>query len=461
MSAALLPLIDWSVVERYDRPTPRYTSYPPATALQPGPGAVDLAEALAEGNRFRRPLSLYVHLPFCRKACYFCGCNRITTGLGDRVVEPYLDALEQELDRVRPHVAAGRAVAQLQLGGGSPSYLSLPQMARLREMLERRFHFAAEAECGIEINPEGVSSDYIRGVRQLGFNRISFGVQDIDPLVQAAINRVQPLAQLQATMAAIREADFASCNLDLVYGLPYQTRESFAETLRAVIALDPDRIALFSFAYLPDQLPLQRRFPAESLPDGRTKLALLRLAIEQLTAAGYEFIGMDHFAKPTDELAQAQRCGTLHRNFQGYTTTRADDLLGFGVSAISMLPDLYLQNHKGLKDYYRAIAAGELPIERGLRFGDDDTRIRRAVVMALMCRFRLDPAELEQRFGIQFERYFRAEQPALRQLALDGLIREEGRMLRVTPLGRLLLRNVAHVFDAHSGCTAGRFSRAI
>jgi oxygen-independent coproporphyrinogen-3 oxidase len=338
---------DSQLLRKYDRPLPRYTSYPPATELSADFEEVNFRAALAVSNYRKTPLSLYCHIPFCETACYFCGCNTIITRQ-KQIADPYLDYLTLDIERIAELIAKNRRVDQLHWGGGTPNYLSTAQIERLWNSLTQNFTLAEDAEISIEVNPRYLDPSYVRFLRQVGFNRISFGIQDFDEKVQTAINRVQPESLLFNVMDWMRAETFESVNVDLIYGLPYQSLETFRETVRKTIRLDPDRVAVFNFAYIPQLKPAQKHLAQEAFPDPAEKLAILQMAIEELTSNGYVYIGMDHFAKPNDELAIAQRQGDLHRNFQGYTTKPESDLLGFGVTSISMLNDVYTQNHKGL-----------------------------------------------------------------------------------------------------------------
>lgn len=448
-----LPRIQFNstVLNKYNQPLPRYTSYPPATELTPKFEQQEFQAAIAVGNYKNAPLSLYCHIPFCETPCYFCGCNTLITQRKE-VVDPYLGYLVRQVQQVASLVSRDRRVQQLHWGGGTPNYLNLSQVEFLWNQLNQQFHFDAAAEISIEINPRYVDSAYIWELRQLEFNRISFGIQDFNSQVQAAVNRVQPEAMLFNVMEWIREAGFDSVNVDLIYGLPFQTSETFQETVQKTLWLDPDRVAVFNFAYVPWLKPVQKRMPAAAMPNAAEKLKILQQTIEQLTQGGYGFIGMDHFAKPTDELAIAQQAGQLHRNFQGYTTKPESDLLGFGMTSISMLQDVYCQNHKRLKDFYGAIEANQFPIERGVRLSQDDL-IRRTVIMELMCQFRLSAQDLETKynlgFDLDFNDYFAQELPYLDALESDGLIHRWSDGIEVTPIGRLLIRNIAAVFDVY------------
>ncbi|TBR56720.1 oxygen-independent coproporphyrinogen III oxidase [Westiellopsis prolifica IICB1] len=455
---------DADLLRKYDQPVPRYTSYPPATELTEDFEQVDFRAAIAIGNYKKTPLSLYCHIPFCESACYFCGCNTVITQQ-KAVAERYLDYLCRNIQQVAALIDSDRIVQQLHWGGGTPNYLSLAQVETLWNTLSNHFQFDENAEISIEVNPRSLDRDYLFFLKDLGFNRISFGIQDFNSQVQEAVNRIQPEAMLFQVMDWVRDAGFSSVNVDLIYGLPYQTLETFRSTVRKTIQLDPDRIAVFNFAYVPWLKPVQRRIPQEALPLASEKLDILRMTIEELSTNDYVFIGMDHFAKPNDELAIAQRNGQLHRNFQGYTTKPESDLFGFGMTSISMLHDVYVQNHKHLKSYYRAIDSDELPIEKGVKLHRDDI-IRRTVIMELMCQFQLSPDEIEEKYHLNFDydfaEYFSNERLQLRLLEADGLIRLSPNHIEVTPIGRLLIRNIAAVFDRYlRGHTISGFSKAI
>ena len=424
---------------KYDKPVPRYTSYPTAAQFHSGVGAADLAGQLARSSD--ESLSLYVHVPFCRHSCWYCGCNRITTQLGSKVVAPYLESLAQELELVAGLLPQRRRLAQLHWGGGTPNYLNAEEQSQLWNLVARHFDLAPDLEASIEVNPEFIDREQALHLRALGFNRISFGIQDADPDVQQAVNRVVPVEQLRRVMGWLREAQFESVNVDLICGLPRQTPERFHTTLELVRELRPERISLFSFAYLPEQLPLQRKIAAADLPSQWERLAMLDDASQLLGAAGYEAIGMDHYALASDSLAIAARQGRLHRNFQGYTTGGTYDLLGVGPSAISQFPHLFSQNQRQLKGYNAALNAGQLPVERGLAVLEPEVLERRALIREVMCHFRVE-LELD-RFAIEWD--------ALQALAADGLVtlRQNGDLglVEVTPEGRWLIRTIAAVFD--------------
>lgn len=455
---------DFNLLRKYDRSVPRYTSYPPATELKEDFREIDFKAAIAVGNYKNTPLSLYCHIPFCESPCYFCGCNTVITQRKE-VAEPYLDYIGRDIERIAELVDRDRQVQQLHWGGGTPNYLSPQQVEKLWTKINDNFKLTSEAEVSIEVNPRFLDRNYIFHLRDLGFNRISFGIQDFDPRVQEAVNRIQTEAMLFEAMEWIREAGFESVNVDLIYGLPYQTLETFEKTISKTLKLNPDHIAVFNFAYVPWIKPIQRQLPQDSLPLALEKLSILQMTIEELTANGYVFIGMDHFAKPDDELAIAQREGELHRNFQGYTTKPESDLLSFGMTSISMLQDVYVQNHKRLKRYYQAIDNREFPIERGVRLTKDDI-IRRSIIMELMCQFQLDKHDVEEKyhlsFDMDFEEYFAQERYDLRLLEADGLIHISHNKIQVTPNGRLLIRNIASAFDKYlRNQQIGRFSKAV
>lgn len=434
--ASLLPL---ELLLKHDKPVPRYTSYPTAAAFHSGVGAEALATELASSSE--APLSIYVHVPFCRHACWYCGCHRITTQLGSAVVKPYLEALSTELKLVSAAMATRRQVAQMHWGGGTPNYLNRQESAALWKLVEQHFPLAPDVEASIEVNPEFLSRDEVMDLRRLGFNRISFGIQDAHPEVQRAVNRVVPVEQLRRVMDWLREADFPSVNVDLICGLPLQTRERFQTTLELVRELRPDRLSLFSFAYLPKQLPLQRKIDAGSLPSQKERLAMLCDAHQWFSRHGYDAIGLDHYALKDNNLALAARQGRLHRNFQGYTTGGELDLLGLGPSAISQFPHLFTQNHSALKDYTAALDRGVLPVARGLEVRDPEVLERRRLIQNVMCRFQT---------RLDLVRYAK-EWRCLQNLADDGLVRlqetEGTGHVEVCPDGRWLLRTIAAVFD--------------
>ncbi|RAM53303.1 MAG: oxygen-independent coproporphyrinogen III oxidase [Hapalosiphonaceae cyanobacterium JJU2] len=450
---------DIDIIKKYDIPTPRYTSYPPATELNAAFTASEFEDAIACSNQRKTPLSLYFHIPFCQSACYFCGCNVVISN-NKNIAKTYLEYLEREIRRTASLIDTNRQAVQMHWGGGTPNYLSLGQVENLWNHITRHFHFDPQAEISLEINPRYVDKEYIFFLKEIGFNRISFGIQDFNPQVQAAINRVHPEKNLFEVMEWIREAGFQSVNVDLIYGLPYQTYQSFHQTIKKTIELDPDRIAVFNFAYVPWVKPIQKKIAKDALPAPEEKLEILKMTIEELTSNKYLFIGMDHFAKPHDELAIAQRNYTLKRNFQGYTTWAQAELFGFGATSVSMLEDAYAQNHKRLRDYYQAINEDILPIGKGIKLNADDI-LRRDVIMRLMSHAKLDKQEIEAQYHICFDEYFAQELAALQLLESDGLVSLSKNEIGITEIGRLLVRNIAVNFDAHRLTQEQKFSRAI
>jgi oxygen-independent coproporphyrinogen-3 oxidase len=448
---------DQDLIDRYDRPGPRYTSYPTAVQFRDDFTEADYRAAAGRS----RALSLYFHIPFCDTICFYCACNKIATK--DRAKsEPYLRALDREMALQAAIFEQGQPVEQLHWGGGTPTFLNNEQMRWL--MARTREHFRLldddSGEYSIEIDPREVREDTLEVLREVGFNRMSLGLQDLDPEVQRAVNRIQSAQQTFGAMRRARELGFRSVSIDLIYGLPRQTLASFSHTLDAVIAERPDRLSIFNYAHMPERFKPQRRIDAAELPPPQVKLDILQMAGEKLQDAGYVYIGMDHFALPDDELALAQERGELYRNFQGYSTHAHCDLLAFGVSAIGSVGDTYAQNVKDLDSYYAAIERGELPIERGLRLSRDD-RIRRDLIGELICQFRLDFADFGQRWEIAVRDYFASELARLVPMQDDGLLVMDETGIRVTDAGRLLIRNICMVFDAYLGQTPARFSRVI
>ena len=461
------PAFDLDLLRRYDRPGPRYTSYPTAPQFQAGFGEAALREAAtaSNGDPIPRRLSLYVHVPFCTSPCFYCGCNRIITRDKARG-ETYLARLYREIALMAELFDRDREVIQLHFGGGTPNFLTPDQLRELVDSLRRHFHFSEsrERDISIELDPRFVTAQDIAQLADIGFNRASFGVQDFDHDVQVAVNRIQSVEETQAVVDACRAHGFRSVNIDLIYGLPKQTAEGFAKTLDIVNRMRPDRVAVYSYAHLPQLFKPQRQINAEDLPDAETKLGLLQLAIEKLTAAGYVYVGMDHFALPDDDLATAQERGGLHRNFMGYTTHADSDLIGLGVSAISHIGDSYSQNPRDLPSWQIALDEGRLPVFRGMRLGEDD-QLRADLIQALMCQGEVPVRALERRYAIRFEEYFASALQKLQELQDDGLVEVQPDRIRATSRGRLLLRNIAMCFDAYleqpAAVAAPRFSRAI
>jgi oxygen-independent coproporphyrinogen-3 oxidase len=452
-TASSVPTVqfDAQLVRRLSKPGPRYTSYPTADRFSTDFGYRDYLQAVA-GVRTRgaaKPLSLYLHIPFCDTICYYCACNKIVTKNRDKA-SVYLSYLKREIDMQASLFAGMNHVSQLHLGGGTPTYLSDAQMDDLMAHLHRRFQFApdAQGEYSIEVDPRTVDRARVHSLRRQGFNRISLGVQDYDDQVQRAVNRVQPEHETQAIIDAAREAGFRSVSIDLIYGLPKQTAMSMAQTLTKVIKAGPDRIAVYNYAHLPHLFKPQRRIAEADLPSADSRLDMLGLCIRRLGEAGYVYIGMDHFARPDDDLAVAQKQGRLHRNFQGYSTHADADLVACGVSAIGAVGSTYSQNVKTLEAYYARIDSNELPIERGIALTMDDV-LRRCLIQMLMCHFELSVSALEQAFPIVFADYFATEIERLRVLAGDGLLTVGPEWISVTLKGRLLIRNICMVFDRY------------
>jgi oxygen-independent coproporphyrinogen-3 oxidase len=445
----------------YDKRIPRYTSYPTAPVWTEDFQGPQWDAHLAAKAATTRDLSLYVHIPFCQKRCLFCACNVIATR-HEGVADKYLDDVELEVRLARRHLHDDNRVIQLHLGGGTPNYLNDAEMGRLIGLLRSEFSFSGQIEQSIEVDPRIATREEIFRLHQRdGFNRISFGVQDFSDATQHAIGREQGRDASFNNVQAARDAGFRSVNIDLIYGLPKQTPERFARTVAEVIALQPDRLSLFNYAHLPERFMPQRRISADDLPSPADKLAMLQSSIEQLTRAGYRYIGMDHFALPDDELAIAQEEGTLQRNFQGYTTHGHCDLIGLGVSAISQIGDLYSQNDSDIANYQQSLGNGQLATRRGLHCNADD-RLRRAVIQQLICHFELRFADIEQAHGVVFRDYFAALWPELEQLARDGLIALDEQGIEVRPAGRLLVRSLCMLFDRYlNDQVRQRFSRVI
>jgi oxygen-independent coproporphyrinogen-3 oxidase len=436
------------LIHKYDRPGPRYTSYPTAPVWTEDFGPKEYREHLARAERQGGPLSLYLHLPFCREMCRFCGCNVIATHDRTRA-DQYLDVLEQEVPLVAAHLPTRRLVSQLHFGGGTPTFLDDKQLERCHSILSRHFAFSPEAEKAIEIDPAVTTRTQIETLARLGFNRISMGVQDFDEKVQQTVGRIQGEEETADLVRAAREHGFGGVNLDLIYGLPYQTSDGWKRTLERILAIRPDRLAVFGFAYVPWLKPHQRLLPQEALPGTERRVELFLAAVEAFTGAGYRLIGLDHFALEDDELARAQRAGTLFRNFQGYTVRPADDTVAFGMSSISDVGGAYSQNSHKLREWAERVGRGELPVERGAALSDDDV-LRRFAINQVMCQLRLDLRQIALRHGAGARAALEADlAPARAELEADGLITFDGDVLNVTPLGQLLVRNVAMLFDAY------------
>ena len=449
--------VDLDLVRKYNVSAPRYTSYPPATHF------TDISEDLVLG-RIRdhaepgRDLSLYFHLPFCYSLCWYCGCTTVITS-NQSASARYLEYVKREMGAMAARLDPKRKVVQLHFGGGTPTFLLPDEIRDLGKAIGSQFEFASDIEAGVEIDPRRMVRDHVTALREAGFNRASMGVQDFNPTVQKAVHRIQTREETEQTILWLREAGFSSLNVDLIYGLPHQTPESFSETLDQIIALHPDRLAIFNYAHVPWMKPAQKILKV--LPTPEMKLELLKLTVERLTSSGYVYIGMDHFARADDELAIAQRNKTLQRNFQGYSTRGQTDIYAFGMSSISQANGAYWQNHKELPDYYAALDAGHAPIAKGYVLTQDDA-IRREVIMRLMCDMGLDFTAMSEALGLDFRQYFAHELESMGDLEADGLLRLDGAGLAVTDLGRLLIRNIAVRFDAyHAGRTELRFSKSI
>ena len=453
------------LLRRYDVAGPRYTSYPTADRFVEAFGEAEYVQALAQRRdglaAKAYPLSLYVHIPFCESLCYYCACNKIITKHHERGAE-YLRYLEREVDLNVAHLGQGQMVSQLHLGGGSPTFLSDEELAQLMTMLRRNFQFAPGGEYSVEIDPRTVTRERLAALAAQGFNRLSFGVQDFEPVVQKAVHRIQPAKQVFELVAASRELGFESVNVDLIYGLPMQTPETFERTLAQVVTLHPDRIALYAYAHLPERFKPQRRIHAEDLPPAASKLVMLSSAMRVLIAAGYVYVGMDHFALPTDALAVAKRQGRLHRNFQGYSTQPDCDLVALGVSSIGRVGATFSQNVKTLDEYYDLLNRGRLPVARGMALTRDDL-VRRTVIMALMCQGSVTFESVDLAHLVEFKKYFASELVVLAAMQDQGLLTIDDAGIYVTELGWFFVRGVAMVFDKYlqANNNRARFSKII
>ncbi|HRD66576.1 MAG TPA: oxygen-independent coproporphyrinogen III oxidase [Candidatus Competibacter sp.] len=438
-----------ALLRKYDKAGPRYTSYPTAVQFHDGFGEAEYRELALASNAGGRPLSLYVHIPFCDTVCFYCACNKIVTK-NRRHTVPYLDRLYREIALQGALFDRSRPVVQLHWGGGTPTFISAGEMRELMRVTGEHFCLLDDdsGEYSIEVDPRETDGHTVALLRELGFNRLSLGVQDFDPAVQKAVNRIQSREITLQVMEAAQREGFKSISVDLIYGLPLQSVASFGRTVDEIIAQSPDRISVFNYAHLPDLFKTQRQIDASALPPPAVKLAILETVIERLLRAGYVYIGMDHFAKPDDELALAQQSGTLYRNFQGYSTHADCDLIGLGATSIGMVGDSYSQNLKGLEEYYARIDEKRLAVFRGVKLDADD-RLRRAVITMLICNFVLDFAAAERQYGIRFQDYFAAELAELADMEADGLLALSETGIRVLPPGRLLIRNVCMVFDRY------------
>lgn len=465
MQSPIRPKFDSDLIAKYGGAGPRYTSYPTAVQFSEDVGPGEWLSALKESNRLPIPadLSLYVHVPFCSSPCFYCGCNRVITR-SETAGQEFLIDLERELDLTAPHIDHDRKVHQVHLGGGTPTFLSTGQIEQLLRLLRTRFLFDEEAEIGLEVDPRSVDPADIRRLREIGFNRISIGIQDLDPEVQEAVNRVHDETRVASIVGAAQAVGFDSISVDLIYGLPKQTTEAFARTVEQVIEMHPDRLSLFNYAHMPHLFKAQQRIKADELPAPQIKLAIFRNTLTRLLDAGYEFIGMDHFALPDDDLSRARRNGTMVRNFQGYSTWAGLDLLAFGPSAISQVGDAFAQNHRKLLDWQISVREGKMPIARGLLRTTDD-HLRAEIISTIMCNGELDYRPFERDYEFSFKSYFRAELERLQPLVDDGLMQWKPHGFEVTAEGLLFVRAIAMAFDAYvqhdDNSSASRFSRIV
>jgi oxygen-independent coproporphyrinogen-3 oxidase len=452
---------DLDLINRYNKSGPRYTSYPTALELHEGFGDAEYRQQIAKSNVAGGPLSLYFHIPFCDTVCFYCACNKIITKNRAHAV-PYLDSLVSEIAMQGDLFDKNRVVNQLHWGGGTPTFLNFEQMKRLMDATRQHFTLRDDdqGEYSIEVDPRETNDQTIAQLRQLGFNRISLGLQDFDPAVQKAVNRLQSKQQTFAVLEAARKQGFRSTNVDLIYGLPLQTEQTFASTLDQVLEYSPDRFSIFNYAHMPSKFKTQRQINEADMPTPALRLEILQMVGKKLTDAGYVYIGMDHFAKPDDELAIAQREGKLYRNFQGYSTHSDCDLVGMGVTSIGRVGDAYVQNYKELDEYNQAIADGKLPVFRGVALDEDD-KLRRAVITYLICHFELRFKTIETEFNINFADYFAPELENLAVMQNDGLLRLDQNGIQVEAAGRLLIRNICMVFDKYLALKQQQFSRVI
>lgn len=441
--------VDLALLKKYDAPGPRYTSYPTAPLFSSSFTHEDFLQEIhaTNGSEATSDISLYFHFPFCDTLCYFCGCTMMVTRDRGRIAE-YLRYLKREIDMIAPLIGRNRKVTQIHWGGGTPTHLSPDELLDIGEYIKAKFRIDPDVEMSVEIDPRELTQQHLGTLRHVGFNRMSMGVQDFDERVQKAVNRIQPEELSLQVLKWAEALDFQSINIDLIYGLPFQTVASFETTVRKVLHFSPDRIAVFNYAHVPWMKKHQQLIHPEDLPSPEQKLDILKMTIEVLASHGYEYIGMDHFAKPTDELAIAQKQKTLYRNFQGYSTRSGADLYGFGMSSISHFQNIYAQNEKTLQEYYKAIDAGHPATHVGYRMTDDD-HIRKHVIMRLMCDLELDKGDVEQRFGIVFDEYFAPSLEALGRFVEDGLVELHSHKIVIAGAGRLLLRNIAMCFDAY------------
>ncbi len=452
---------DQDLIRKYDKAGPRYTSYPTAPQFTNAFGEAELKRSIARSNNemIPKPLSLYVHIPFCDTICYYCACNKIITK-NHSLSDEYLDLLETELGMLSPLFDPDREIEQLHLGGGTPTFLNDEEMMQLMALIEDHFRIAPDCEMSIEIDPRKVTDQSLRTLTNIGFNRMSLGVQDFDERVQRAVNRVQSYEMVRDRLQAAREYGVQSVNMDLIYGLPFQSVETFGRTLDKVIELRPDRLSIFNYAHLPERFKPQRRINAEDLPSPAEKLDIFQLTLARLQEAGYVYIGMDHFALESDSMVKAQQEGTLQRNFQGYSTHADTDLVAIGVSSIASIGDSYSQNSSDMESYRELLQSGQLPVVRGLQLSDED-RLRKQVINQLICHFHLDFDRVEAVWDIRFSEHFASELEQLQDMVADGLVEIDARSIRVTDKGRLLIRTVCMVFDEYLRHNVVQFSKVI
>ncbi len=456
--------VDINLLKKYDKAGPRYTSYPTAPYFHEGVDEKIFIDHIQkdENEIVNRDLSLYFHIPFCDTLCYFCGCNMMVTRSQSKI-EQYLDYLEKEIKLLKTHIGTDRKVKQLHWGGGTPTHLSPAQIRKLGAIIHKYFEFQDDAEVGVEVDPRELTRDHMLALSEVGFNRCSMGIQDFDPKVQKTVNRIQPESITRDAVNWARELGFTSINLDLMYGLPYQNLKTYSQTIDTVLTMNPDRLAVFNYAHLPNMIKHQQLIKDEWLPTGDQKFELLKLSIEKLNNAGYVYIGMDHFAKPEDELTLAMQNGTLYRNFQGYSTHAGINLFAIGITSIGMLSDMYVQNFKKLDDYYKSLDAGKLPVMRGIALNQDD-QLRREVITEVMCNFRIRKQYFEEKYNIDFDDYFSEVLAQLKSFEEDKLVILEKDSLTVTDIGRLLVRNIAMNFDYYLMQKQGekpQFSRTV
>lgn len=452
---------DPNLIKKYDKAGPRYTSYPTAPQFSSSYNTDTLKQCIERSNKeiIPTPLSLYIHIPYCDTICYYCACNKIITK-DHSVSNEYLDLLETEMGMLSPLFDPDRELEQLHLGGGTPTFLNHDELMRLMGLVEENFNLSPDCEMSIEIDPRKVTDESLEFLHNIGFNRISLGVQDFDEKVQLAVNRVQSFDLVRERLQTARKLNIQSINMDLIYGLPFQTVKTFERTLDKVIDLLPDRLSIFNYAHLPERFKPQRRINEEDLPSPGEKLEIFKLTMKKLQQAGYVYIGMDHFALQDDSMVKAQQEGSLQRNFQGYSTHAHTDLIGVGVSSIGSISDSYSQNSSNMDDYRKMVTGGQLPVVRGLVMTADD-RLRKQVINQLICHFTLDIKALESEWHIDFASYFKSEIAELMMMAEDGLVTFDNEHIQVEPRGRLLIRNICMVFDAYLKDNVVKFSKVI